>query len=135
MAYWLVKTEPETWSWKNQLESHTTFWDGVRNYQACNNMKAMQIGDLAFFYHSGKERQIVGIVKVINTYTLDPTDDSNRFGMVEVETFATFEKVVTLAEIKKNVKLSHLSLVRQSRLSVMPIDPESWDIIYQQSLQ
>jgi predicted RNA-binding protein with PUA-like domain len=119
MNYWLVKSEPETWSWDDQVAKKVEHWDGVRNHQAANNMKAMKVGDRAFFYHSGGERAIVGIVRVVKTYYPDPSDASGRFGMVDVE-------AVALAQIKAEPALARLALVRQSRLSVMPVDAESW---------
>ena len=129
MAYWLVKTEPGAWSWQDQVKAKTTGWDGVRNYQASNNMKVMKVGDLAFFYHSVHEKQIVGVVEVIKTYHPDPTDPTGRFGMVEVKAVKALPKPVSLKEIKENPQLQHLALVKQSRLSVMPIDPKSWKIL------
>lgn len=126
MKYWLVKSEPGTWSWDDQLRDKRTHWDGVRNYQAANNMKAMQVGDLAMFYHSGKDREIVGIVKIVKPYYPDPSDKSERFGMVDVEAVATLPKPVSLSQVKEDEKLSHLALVRQSRLSVMPVDAAAW---------
>jgi predicted RNA-binding protein with PUA-like domain len=129
MAFWLVKSEPEVWSWDDQVQKKTTSWDGVRNYQASNNMKAMKVGDLALFYHSGGERQIMGIVEVIKTYYPDPSDSKGRFGMVDVKMVEPFKRPVSLSEIKEDPRLQHLALVRQSRLSVMPIDPASWEIL------
>jgi len=129
VAYWLVKTEPSAWSWEDQLRDKTTFWNGVRNWQASNNLKKMMVGDLVFFYHSVNERTIVGIVKVCKKYYPDHTDKSKRFGMVDVKIFKTLKKPVSLSEIKSRKELSHLALVRQSRLSVMPIDSKSWKII------
>jgi len=129
MAYCLIKTEPSVWSWTNQVKKETTFWDGVSNYQARNNLKAMKVGDLALFYHSGNERKIMGVVKVISPYYPDLSDPSARFGMVDVKTVGPFPRPVTLKEIKEDPRLVHLSLVRQSRLSVMPIDTKSWEIL------
>ncbi len=131
MNYWLIKSEPGTWSWDDQVKKGKTGegWDGVRNYQASNNMKAMKIGDRCFFYHSVNEKQIVGIVEVIEEYHPDPTDAKGRFGMVTVMAVKPFEKPVTLADIKAEPKLAELSLIKQSRLSVMPIDPASWKLI------
>lgn len=131
MAYWLIKTEPNTWSWNDQVKAGVTFWDGVRNYQASNNLKAMQIGDLALFYHSGDERQIMGIVEVVKTYYPDPSDPLGRFGMVDVKTRAPLPRPIPLREIKEDPRFHHLGLVRQSRLSVMPIDEKSWEILTQ----
>ena len=131
MAYWLLKSEPGTWSWDDQLKKgdEGEGWDGVRNYQASNNMKKMEIGDLAFFYHSVNEKSIVGIVSIIEKYQDDPTDKTGRFGMVVVNAIKSFTKSVSLSEIKSNQKLQGISLIKQSRLSVMPITKEHWDII------
>ncbi|MFT6556399.1 EVE domain-containing protein [Sneathiella sp.] len=131
MAYWLIKTEPGSWSWSDQLEAGDagTYWDGVRNYQASNNMKAMKLGDQCFFYHSVKEKSIVGIVEVIKEYYPDHTDASGRFGMVDVKAVQSFPAPVSLTEIKANEALQDLALIRQSRLSVVPIDPVSWTLI------
>ena len=131
MAYWLLKSEPGTWSWHDQLKKgdEGEGWDGVRNYQASNNMKKMEIGDLAFFYHSVSEKSIVGIVSIIEKYQDDPTDKTGRFGMVVVKAIKSFTKSVSLSEIKSNQKLQEISLIKQSRLSVMPITKEHWDII------
>ena len=131
MAYWLLKSEPGTWSWDDQLKkgNEGEGWDGVRNYQASNNMKKMEIGDLAFFYHSVNEKSIVGIVSIIEKYQDDPTDKTGRFGMVVVKAIKSFTKSVSLSEIKSNQKLQGISLIKQSRLSVMPITKEHWDII------
>ena len=131
MAYWLLKSEPGTWSWDDQLKKgdEGEGWDGVRNYQASNNMKKMEIGDLASFYHSVNEKSIVGIVSIIEKYQDDPTDKTRRFGMVVVKAIKSFTKSVSLSEIKSNQKLQGISLIKQSRLSVMPITKEHWDII------
>lgn len=131
MHYWLIKTEPSTWSWNDQITQNKTCWDGVRNYQAANNLKAMEIGDLCFFYHSVTDRQIVGIVEVTRLYHPDPSDETGRFGMVEVTFVKSFKKPVSLDTIKQDERLTHLALVRQSRLSVMPIDETAWNIILQ----
>ena len=133
MKYWLMKSEPSTWSWQNQIDRGDAGegWDGVRNYQASNNMKAMSIGDLAFFYHSVNEKQIVGVVDVIALYHPDPTDSSGRFGMVTVRAVKSMAQPVTLAQIKADERLQDMALVRQSRLSVTPVSPEQWDIIMQ----
>ena len=129
MAYWLFKSEPGTWSWDDQVRDGTAEWDGVRNYQACNNMKAMRNGDFGFFYHSVNEKRIVGIVEIVKEYYPDPTDKSERFGMVDVKAIRPFERPVTLAEIKGEPRLEEIALVRQSRLSVMPIEPDHWKLI------
>ena len=136
MAYWLLKSEPGNWSWDDQLKKgdEGEGWDGVRNYQASNNMKKMEIGDLAFFYHSVNEKSIVGIVSIIEKYQDDPTDKTGRFGMVVVKAIKSFTKSVSLSEIKSNKKLQGISLIKQSRLSVMPITKEHWDIILEMGL-
>ena len=129
MAYWLIKTEPGTWSWEDQVRDGTAEWDGVRNHQAANNLKAMKRGDLAYFYHSVNEKQIVGIVEVVKEYYPDPSDASGRFGMVDVKALRPMKRPVTLAEIKAEPRLEGLALVRQSRLSVMPIGKDEWRLI------
>ena len=129
MPYWLMKTEPSTWSWADQVAKKTTSWDGVRNYQAANNLKAMKVGDLCFFYHSVTDRQIVGIVEVTRPYHPDPSDQTGRFGMVEVTAVKPLKKPVSLEDIKLEPRLAHLALVRQSRLSVMPVDQTAWKLI------
>ena len=129
MNFWLIKTEPGSWSWTQQVAQKTTHWDGVRNYQASNNLKAMHLGDLAFFYHSVKGKEIMGIVKVSKTYYPDPSDETGRFGMVDVAYVQAFLRPVSLETIKDDPRLNHLALVRQSRLSVMPIDEKSWQLI------
>ncbi|ADE39721.1 EVE domain-containing protein [Candidatus Puniceispirillum marinum] len=131
MQYWLLKSEPSSWSWQDQLDRGDAGegWDGVRNYQASNNMKAMQIGDLAFFYHSVNEKQIVGIVEICALYHPDPTDASGRFGMVTVKAVKNVSKPVTLASIKADERLQDMALVRQARLSVTPVTEPQWRII------
>ena len=131
MAYWLFKSEPNTWSFDDQLAKgdEGEGWDGVRNYQAANNMKAMSIGDLGFFYHSVKEKRIVGIVDVIAPYHPDPTDASGRFGMVTIRAITPMVRPVTLAEIKAEESLADLALVRQARLSVVPVSTAEWNYI------
>ena len=127
----MLKSEPGTWSWDDQVKKgdEGEGWDGVRNYQASNNMKKMEIGDLAFFYHSVSEKSIVGIVSIIEKYQPDPSDKKDRFGMVVVKAVKSFDKKVTLADIKSNPKLSEISLIKQSRLSVMPIIEDHWKTI------
>jgi len=131
MNYWLLKSEPSTWSFEDQKKIGTkgTVWDGVRNFQAAKYLKGMKVGDLCFFYHSGEERQIVGLVKVRKAAFLDPTDKNKRFVAVEVVFEKDLKLPVTLESIKKTKEISHLPLIRQSRLSVMPIDSKSWNII------
>jgi predicted RNA-binding protein with PUA-like domain len=131
MQYWLIKSEPNVWSIDQQKKvgSKGAPWDGVRNYQAAKNLKNMKKGDLCFFYHSNIGKEIVGIVKVIKEAFLDKTDKEGRFVAVQVKLKDKIKKSVTLEVIKKNKDLSHLSLIKQSRLSVMPIDYKSWKII------
>ena len=129
MACWLVKSEPGAWSWQQQVDAGTTQWDGVRNNQAVNNFKVMRVGDRVLFYHSGEAREIVGIVEVARAYYPDPNDSSGRFGMVDVRTVGPLPRPVTLAAIKADPRLQNLALVRQSRLSVVPIDDDAWALI------
>ena len=129
MAYWLMKSEPGAWSWDDQVKAGSAEWDGVRNYQASNNMKAMELGDLCFFYHSVKEKLIVGIVEVVRLYYPDPSDASGRFGMVDVKAVKPMERPVSLSEIKAEPELANLALVRQSRLSVVPVSTAEWKLI------
>lgn len=131
MQYWLMKSEPDVWSIDQQKKAGVkgATWDGVRNYQAAKNLKSMKQGDLCFFYHSNIGKEIVGIVEVVKEAYLDKTDKSQRFVAVTVRFKKKLDKPVTLESIKNNKKLSHLSLIRQSRLSVMPIDSISWKII------
>ena len=129
--YWLVKSEPNVWSIDEQKKTGAkgTVWDGVRNYQAANNLKAMKKGDLCFFYHSNIGKEIVGIVEVIKEHFIDPTDKEKRFVAVQLKFKQKLKFPVTLENIKKNKELSNLALIKQSRLSVMPIDSKSWKII------
>ncbi len=132
MNYWLLKSEPDVWSIDQQKKAghKGAAWDGVRNYQAANNLKKMKKGDLCFFYHSNIGKEIVGIVEVIKEHYTDKTDQSGRFVAVTVKFFQKLKKPVKLEDIKKNKQLSHLYLIKQSRLSVMPIDSKSWKILY-----
>jgi predicted RNA-binding protein with PUA-like domain len=131
MQYWLMKSEPNVWSIDQQKKAGAkgASWDGVRNYQAAKNLKAMHKGDLCFFYHSNIGKEIVGIVEVIKEAYPDKTDQTNRFIAVTVKFLKTLPKPISLEKIKKNKQLSHLSLIKQSRLSVMPIDSKSWKIL------
>ena len=131
MRYWLLKSEPSNWSWQDQQARGDAGegWDGVRNHQASNNMKAMEIGDLAFFYHSVNEKQIVGIVEIIELYHPDPTDGNGRFGMVTVKAVKSMAQPVTLADIRADERLQDMALVRQARLSVTPVSQSEWQII------
>ena len=132
MKYWLLKSEPNVWSIDQQKKVGKTgaVWDGVRNYQAAKNLREMQKGDLCFFYHSNIGKEIVGVVEIIKTAFTDKTDKEGRFVAVQVKFKEKLKKAVTLENIKKNIDLRHLSLIKQSRLSVMPIDFKSWKIIY-----
>ena len=131
MKYWLLKSEPDVWSIDQQIKTGAKGapWDGVRNHQAAKNLKNMKKGDLCFFYHSNIGKEIVGIVKVIKEFYLDKTDKTGRFVAVTVQFKTKFSKAITLDDIKKNKDLSHLALIKQSRLSVMPIDYKSWKIL------
>ena len=131
MQYWLLKSEPNVWSIEEQKKAGPKGapWDGVRNYQAAKNLKSMKKGDQCFFYHSNIGREIVGTVEVVDEAFLDKTDKSGRFVAVTVKFLKKMNRPVSLEEIKKNKQLSHLSLIKQSRLSVMPIDYKSWKII------
>ncbi len=131
MNYWLLKSEPDVWSIEQQKKAgHKGItWDGVRNYQAANNLKKMKKGDYCFFYHSNIGREIVGVVKVVKEAFLDRTDKKKRFVAVQVRFVKEFRFPISLEKIKKNKAISHLPLIKQSRLSVMPIDSKSWKII------
>ena len=129
MRYWLLKSEPNTWSLYDQIKAKKTQWDGVRNYQARNYLKKMGKGDLCLFYHSVSDKQVVGIVKVIKESYPDNTDRSGRFLAVDVEFYRKFSMPVSLQKIKDNSQLQHLGIIKQKRLSVMPIDYKSWSII------
>ena len=131
--YWLLKSEPDAWSWDNQVREGASMWDGVRNYQARNNLKEMKKNDLCFFYHSVTERSIVGIVKVVKEYYPDPTDKTGRFVVVDVKATKKLKNPVSLDQIKENSKLQDIALVKQSRLSVMPLKKTEWDIIIKMS--
>ena len=135
MNYWLMKSEPNIWSIKQQKMAGNkgSVWDGVRNYQASNNLKKMKKGDLCFFYHSNIGKEIVGVVKVIKKAFIDPTDRKKKFVAVQVRFKKILKKPVSLENIKKNKDLRHLLLIKQSRLSVMPIDSKSWKILNKMS--
>ena len=135
MKYWLMKSEPDVWSIDQQKKTGNkgSPWDGVRNYQAAKNLKAMKKGDQCFFYHSNIGKEIVGIVEVIKEHYLDKTDQSGRFVAVTVKFLSKLDRPISLVEIKKNKELGHLSLIKQSRLSVMPIDSKSWKILIKMS--
>ena len=135
MNYWLLKSEPNVWSIDQQLKvgAKGANWDGVRNYQAANNLKKMKKGDLCFFYHSNIGKEIVGIVEVIKTAFVDPTDKEKRFVAVKVKYKSKLKTPVSLENIKKNKDLKDIALIKQSRLSVMPIDTKCWKIILKMS--
>lgn len=124
--YWLMKSEPEAYSYDRLAEEGRTVWDGVRNYRARNNLQAMQVGDEAFYYHSVSEKQVVGIVRIVKAGMADPTDESGTWAAVEIEPVRKFARPVTLAEIKAEPTLEEIELIRQSRLSVAEIRPDEW---------
>ncbi len=129
MNYWLLKSEPETYAWDDLLAKGEDHWDGVRNYQARNYLQAMKKGDLALFYHSGKERRVVGICEVVREAYPDPTTTEPQWVAVDVRPVCSLKQAVTLAQIKSEEKLAHIPLVRQSRLSVMPLQQAEFDCI------
>ncbi|MEA2779452.1 MAG: hypothetical protein QOK29_996 [Rhodospirillaceae bacterium] len=129
MANWLVKSEPSKYSWEKLVAEGRTHWDGVRNFQASNNLKAMKKGDRVFFYHSNEGLAIAGIAEVAREYHPDPSDKSGRFGMVDLKPVMPMRRPVTLAEIKAEPRLADFALVRQSRLSVMPVTPTEWKLV------
>ena len=129
MKYWLFKSEPGAWSWDDQMRAGTAEWDGVRNYQADNNMKAMRTGDRGFFYHSVAAREIVGVVEIVGEHYPDPSDPTGRFGMVDVKALFPVETPVSLADIKTEPALARMALVRQSRLSVTPVGEDEWKLL------
>jgi predicted RNA-binding protein with PUA-like domain len=133
MAYWLMKTEAETFSWEMQKKRGAKGepWSGVRNWQAARNMKNMKKGELAFFYHTGDEKRIVGIIEIIGEYRKDPTDETGKFGLVDVKAVKDVPRPVTLAEIKATPKLKDMILVKYSRLSVQPVSDAEWKLICQ----
>jgi predicted RNA-binding protein with PUA-like domain len=129
MAFWLVKSEPGAWSWDRHVRAGVEPWDGVRNAQAVNNLKAMRLGDRALFYHSGDERRAVGVLEVVRTFYPDPGDPTGRYGMVDMKALDSLPRPVTLTEIKAEPRLAHIALIRQSRLSVLPLDDDAWRLI------
>ena len=129
MNYWLFKSEPGAWSWEDHVKAGVAEWDGVRNFQANANMKRMKIGDRGFFYHSVDEKRVVGIVEVAKEHYPDPSDQSGRFGMVDLRAIEPVKTPVTLAEIKAHPALQDMKLVRQARLSVSPVAADEWRII------
>ena len=131
--YWLVKSEPFKYSWDKFVEDGETFWDGVRNYQARNNLRAMKKGDQVFFYHSNEGLEIVGIAKVVKEAYQDPTTEDERWSVVDLKPVKKLKRAISLEEIKQDERLREIALVRQSRLSVMPIRPEEFDAILELS--
>lgn len=129
MSFWLVKSEPGAWSWDDQVRDSVTAWTGVRNYQASNFLKAMKLGDTCFFYHSVEEKRIVGIVEVVREAYPDPTAEDPRWVCVDVRAVKPVARPVSLAEIKAVPELADIALIRQSRLSVMPIEPAHWALL------
>ena len=129
MAHWLVKSEPSKYSWDDLVRDRRTHWNGVRNYQASNNLKAMKLGDRGFFYHSNEGKEIVGIVEIVREYYPDTSDESGRFGMVDVAAVRPVATPLTLQQIKAEPRLAQFALVRQSRLSVVPVDDAEWRLI------
>ena len=134
MKYWLLKSEPTTWSWNDQIKEKIAMWDGVRNYQARNNLIKMKKGDLCFFYHSVSEKSIVGIVEVVKESYPDPTDKSGKFVAVDVKTKSKIKQAISLEIIKNTAGLENIALLKQSRLSVMPISNKEWNLIIKLSL-
>ena len=132
--FWLLKSEPSTWSWNDQVRERETMWDGVRNYQARNNLIKMKKGDLCFFYHSVSEKSIVGIVEVVKESYPDPTDKSGKFVVVDVKTKSKIKQAISLEIIKNTAGLENIALLKQSRLSVMPISNKEWNLIIKLSL-
>jgi predicted RNA-binding protein with PUA-like domain len=135
MAHWLLKSEPSSWSWDQQVAAGAkgTFWNGVRNHLAKKHLMAMKKGDRAFFYHSNEDKAIVGVVEIIKTYYPDPTDESGVFGMVDVKAVKPLHNPVALAQIKAKPQLAQMVLVNNSRLSVQPVTDKEWDIILEMS--
>ena len=129
LNYWLLKSEPTTWSWDDQVKAGVDIWDGVRNYQARNNLMKMKRKDLCFFYHSVLEKSIIGIVEVVKEHYPDPTDKTGKFVVTDVKAKKKLKKAVSLEQIKSTKSLSNIALIKQSRLSVMPLTKKEWDII------
>ena len=133
MAYWLVKSEPYKYSWEQFEKDGQTYWDGVRNYQARNNLKAMKEGDLLLWYHSNEGLEMVGIAQIVKEAYQDPTTDNVAWVVVDVKPFKRLVKTVSLAEVKADIRLSNMALVRNGRLSVQPVTAEEWDVIMELS--
>ena len=133
MAYWLIKSEPFKYSWEKFVEDGRTFWDGVRNYQARNNLKAMKEGDYLLWYHSNEGLEIVGIAKLVKEFYQDPTSEDTNWVVVDVAPYKRLSKPVSLAQVKSDVRLSQMALVRLGRLSVQPVSEEEWKVIMELS--
>ena len=133
ISYWLLKSEPSTWSWEDQVKAGVEMWDGVKNYQARNNLMSMKKKDLCFFYHSVSDKLIIGIVEVVKEHYPDPTDKTGRFVVTDVKAKKKLKRAVSLEEIKNTPKLSSIALIKQSRLSVMPLTKNEWDLILKMS--
>jgi|TARA_B100001029_G_scaffold179345_1_gene188512 predicted RNA-binding protein with PUA-like domain len=133
MKYWIAKSEPYKYSWENMLKDKITYWDGVRNYQARNNLKAMKKGDQVFFYHSNEGKEIVGVTEVLREHYQDPTTDDDRWVVVDLKVKKSLKRSISLAEIKKDPILSKMSLIKQSRLSVLEIEKKHFDRIIKKS--
>ncbi|MDI2113660.1 EVE domain-containing protein [Commensalibacter nepenthis] len=131
MNYWLIKSEPDAYSWQEQLKNNIEPWTGIRNHQAKKNLQSMKIGDLAFFYHSNVGKEIVGIVRIVKEYYPDPTDPDHKWSCVDVQTVCSVPVPITLKQIKTIPELQEISLIKQSRLSVMPITAEHWQLLCQ----
>jgi predicted RNA-binding protein with PUA-like domain len=129
MAYWLLKSEPSVYSWDRFVADGRTHWDGVKNAQALNNLRAMREGDRAFFYHSNEGKQIVGVAEIVRTFYPDPKDPSGKLGMVDVRPLQPLKAPVSLAAMKQNPKLRSMALIRQSRLSVCPVSEHEWTVV------
>jgi predicted RNA-binding protein with PUA-like domain len=129
LPYWLVKSEPSKYSWQQMVKDHRTHWDGVRNAQAANNMRAMKEGERAFFYHSNEGKEIVGVVEIVRGFYPDPGDPAGKFGMIDVAAMEPVKKPVSLADMKRMPELAGMALLRQSRLSVCPISDTEWRVI------
>jgi predicted RNA-binding protein with PUA-like domain len=129
MAYWLLKSEPAKYSWDDMVKDRRTHWDGIRNFQAANNLRAMKVGDRAFFYHSNEGKDIVGVVEIARTAYPDPGDQSGKFVMVDIAPVVPVKQPVSLAEMKTVPELAGFSLLRQSRLSVCPVTDKEWAVI------
>jgi predicted RNA-binding protein with PUA-like domain len=129
MSYWMMKSEPSAYSWDQLVTDKRTGWSGIRNHLANNNMKAMKVGDKAFFYHSNEDKAVIGVMKIVGLWRLDPSDSEERFGMVDVAPEKTLERPVTLAEIKADKALKKMVFVKQGRLSVSPVTPAEWERI------